>query len=69
MINEPLTPAEMRNLGIANFYAMDVECEGGTLPPRIAEITHGNRKLTPAESREIIAWAAANVAGSGCSME
>ncbi len=60
--NAPLTAAETRNLGIANVWIMDTECDGGTVPPRIAQL-NAKRDQTPSEKREIIAWAVTTAPG------
>lgn len=55
--NSPLTVVEVRKLSIANVWLMDVEADDGKLPPRMTELSALQRELTPAENREIIAWA------------
>jgi hypothetical protein len=61
--NRPLTERELQRLGIANVWVMDVEADDGRLPPRMAELSMLRRELTPAEGREIIAWARSSAPG------
>lgn len=49
-----LSAREKRDLSRANVYLMDVEMDGGQLPPRIEELSNLRRRLTVEEEREIL---------------
>ena len=54
---QPLSEDELKELGYANVFVMDIEADDGFLPPeiqRLSDITE--RKLTPSENRIILNW-------------
>ena len=60
--NSPLTSEELRSLGRANIYLMDIEIEGGAqgwsgpLPPEVQAVSDLRRKPTPTEARIVLAF-------------
>jgi len=52
--DKPLTIREEKELEKANVFLMDVEIEGGSLPPRIQALSDLPRRFTPSEAREIL---------------
>ena len=54
--DRPLTKAELRDLGKASIWAMDVEIDGGTVPPEIDRLIQRSRSLTPKEARVVLDW-------------
>lgn len=62
--DKPLTRRELDTLAKANVYLMDVEMDGGVLPPRIQEISELRRRYTLSESREILDYFYHNAPGN-----
>ena len=55
---KPLTDTEQRDLAAAFIWAMDIDADGGTVPPKIDVLLHRDRwdNLTIEEARFILDW-------------
>jgi len=61
---EPLDREEEKQLARANVFMMDVEMDGGTLPPAIDKLNSKKGKLSPSESRQVLRWFDATAPGN-----
>lgn len=52
-----------RELGRVWDYIMDLDADGGRLPPKIQRLVGLHRKMTEAEEDEMLEWGYSNVPG------